>query len=221
MRNLLQITAGVALVFCLTSAAAAEILYIEEFDPDVDDQYTTANAARAGEVEAGTAEGFDSANFSDDNFYHSGRDFSLTTNEIALTGYTDIQIRLELGSTSMEGDEGNKIEVINVDTAETVLLDALPANGAKNLVAYTGDEYKGGLTETVLDESGVEIVYDLSDYFAVQPSAIQVVYSQPDSGAANDQAALGYIEVSGVPEPATMAILGLGGLAVVRRRRNR
>ena len=92
-------------------------------------------------------------------------------------------------------------------------------DSAGNLIASNDDEDFGNdILTSLLDSAGVGALADGTYYIAV--GAFNTVYG-PEFGATSDSTASGEtkLTLSFVPAPASVAFLGLGGLAAARRRR--
>jgi len=227
-----SLTLGLATITLIAVAGPSHAaLYLEEFDPDVADQYTTASTDGGSEAteresfvqdaDNGGPLTFDSANFSNNNFIYLNKGRRLTTDAIDISGQSQIFVTIEVGSSD-KWDSNDVTHIAIIDTSDdsvTILDDLDPSGSDQFLRAYAGSPYAGSLSPVNLDNTGIVVTYDLSDYFTTLPDEIRVEVLANGSSE-TDNVALGYIQVD-VPEPASLALLGLGGLCMLGGRRNR
>ncbi len=111
------------------------------------------------------------------------------------------------GSTNTGGSFGD-------DDTEIGLYDSMG-----NLIATNDDEdFGGGILTSLLDSDGVGALADGTYYIAV--GAFNTVYADAfDATSTSTASGETKLTLSFVPAPASVAFLGLGGLAAARRRR--
>jgi hypothetical protein len=215
MRKRTLILAALAVVaLAMPRTAPAGVIYVEEGDPTATDQWT-GNGTKEIEIDSANTDGnfFDYSDFRGGNFIRGEESVDIITDTISLTGYTDVDVSVELAFQDYESGQNQTLSIIDVDTGTAVTLDSY----SDSAVAYSGTEYQGTEAPLNITDEGTDLSYALEDYFTVLPSEIQVQFIQ-DGRKWSNMAALGYIEV--IPEPTTMSLLTLGGLiALVRRRR--
>ena len=108
---------------------------------------------------------------------------------------------------------------METDTATLYSNGGSPAGGAEAATVFAGSDWASFSTATGSGENGLEGLIVLSGQ-GPQPAGFQGdiafvrLYGRPLSAA---EVAANY--ESTLPEPATLCLLGLGGLALLRRRR--
>jgi len=213
MKHTLTVLAVIALAMAHTASAA--IVYVEEGDPTATDKWT-GSGTKEIEVDVNNTDGdfFAYSDFRDENFIRGEETIDIVTDTISLSGYTDAVVSVELAFQDYETGQDQTLSIIDVDTGTEVTLDSY----SDAAVAYSGTEYKGTQAPLNITSDGTELSYALNDYFMDLPSEIQIQFTQNGRKWSN-MAALGYIEVAAIPEPATMSLLALGGLIGLLRRR--
>jgi len=220
-----KVIALLDLVFllALSSPANATLMAIWDFGPDAP-RYTldpTAyNVSVQPSLAAGNADyddnGKDGTAYTDaagilhvagqavgwDDVSGAGADDAYLTITINTTGWQDMWIRWDYFSDNTGGNKGP----VSFDFAYKV--------GAGSWVTLLNNQ------AIVRDDAWHEFRYDMSAIAAIENQAsVEFRIDDLDNNDDDGNFKLDNLEVTGVPEPCTIALLGLGGLALLRRRR--
>ena len=125
--------------------------------------------------------------------------------------YAGGTVQVELGGTTPGSgnhnhDQINDTATVWLDLLEPPTLEILPWN---NFVPEIGDEFVIMTWQTSLDGEFGAVIVD--PWFTDRGIDFELHY--------NDVASAGNLTIEAVPEPATLSLLALGGLAVIRRKR--
>ena len=114
---------------------------------------------------------------------------------------------------------------VYIATAPSVAIPAMPnsqswANGSEAVADYNFGSGGWGLihTDTLASPSG-DGVTDIVSFGGATARYVGIEILTAENGTIPDRVGFGQVEFTAVPEPDTLALLGLGGLMMVRRRR--
>ena len=141
-------------------------------------------------------------------------------------------IGLDLSHTITASDEFSLSFYAMGNTSRIDLAGETGEDSTDLILYYTADDtIEGTVLETIVLNSGTFTDIDISFQFASAtdqtfslPGAVGkklfVMIDKPTSDDIDEIVAVDYVSVEVVPEPGSLALLGIGGLCVLRRRRS-
>jgi hypothetical protein len=123
-----------------------------------------------------------------------------------------------------------ELDVVNANWAQVVFpgpvdkvtirhLDGIATDGAGG----GGDDFEvyvdGVLWGSYISNPATNEYWEFSEFTGTPGTTLMIVATDPQWGSFGTYGQLGIDRIVGIPEPATMMLLGLGGLALLRKRR--
>jgi hypothetical protein len=146
---------------------------------------------------------------------------TLTFDNVDVSLYEDLELDILLGGGSkMDFNEEERLRIL---VREDNSGDDSSAYTVIDTFSYTGTTGNGGNASNgsgvTLDLTLQNVNYDLSSFDSASMIDIQIETIGTSNNNHKELFAFDNVRLSGIPEPATMSLLALGGLAMLKRRR--
>ena len=221
------------LLLPMMSSAAA--IYVEDFDPTVTDKYIWAETTDGSVVKyntnfTNTNSSFTASQFDNGTFAVLQKAVTLTTDAFDVTGLSVSSLSVEIEAAAMATWRQDDVPVSfslldGSDDSVLATFDELAGGigtSDTNLIAYNASPYAGSESSLNVTQTPQILTYNFSDYLVSLPASnslkVRAIINGGTKNGKNDLA-LGSITV--IPEPSSIALMGLSLLAVVAVARRR
>lgn len=248
MRFMTATVFGMVFVLALANAASAAVLYTNDFqgasDGDANaEEFPASSGNIVGVINVGGSNSFQAAGFYVSAFSAGGTLWDSVADDILNKRTMIYTMSFDLEELVNEGldldDDGGSVnlphESATASMKFSVDFSSLAPNVDPNLIPETQvqgmSQYNNGTLDTVVLSNTFDWGQFVDDNFAGDGQAavddisgiraFQYFVRSDDPFGQNNRVAIGLdnLELTSVPEPASMALLGLGGLALIKRRR--